>query len=61
MRVWLCQIDPPTLHEVAPEASDTLIEAINHQNKLDWDQWMYGCMDVYLYIGESYSIMTKNI
>jgi hypothetical protein len=58
LNAWLCQIEPPTLQEIAPDASDTLIDAINHQNKLGWDQWMYGRISIHW--GELFNYDSKN-
>jgi hypothetical protein len=30
------------MEEIAPEASSTLIKAVNQQSKLGWEQWIYG-------------------
>jgi hypothetical protein len=53
LNAWLCQIEPPEIHEIAPDASNTLIDAINHQNTLGWDQWMYGRLSIHW--GELYN------
>jgi hypothetical protein len=53
LNAWLCQIAPPEIHEIAPDASNTLIDAINHQNTMGWDQWMYGRLSIHW--GELYN------
>jgi Zn finger protein HypA/HybF involved in hydrogenase expression len=58
LNAWLCQINPPGINEIAPDASETLIEAINHQNNIGWDQWMYGRISIHW--GELYNHDRKN-
>jgi hypothetical protein len=47
LNAWLCNITPPALAEIASDASDTLIKAIEHQNTIGWDQWTYGRLSIH--------------
>jgi hypothetical protein len=40
--VWLKNKIPPSIDEIAPEASTHLIKAVTQQNKIGWDQWFNG-------------------
>jgi hypothetical protein len=53
LNAWLSQIEPPAIHEIAPDASDTLIRAIEHQTIIGWEQWIYGRLSIYW--GELYN------
>jgi hypothetical protein len=57
LNAWLCHITPPAIYEIAPDKSDTLIKAIKPQNKIGWDQWIYGRISIHW--GELYNYDQK--
>jgi hypothetical protein len=57
LNAWLCNINPPAITEIAPDASNNLIKAIEHQNAIGWDQWVYGRISIYW--GELYNYDRK--
>jgi hypothetical protein len=41
LNAWLSQMQPPAIHEIAPEAS------VTHQTTIGWEQWIYGQLSIY--------------
>jgi hypothetical protein len=42
LRAWLDQCQMPNIEDIAPEASESLREAVRNQTNLGWDQWFRG-------------------
>jgi hypothetical protein len=58
---WISQQETPELKDIAPEASHSLKQAVEDQNKIGWDQWLKGRISIKWGEMVNYDLINKKV